>query len=173
MPYLLPARFCLLLLLGLVIGNVRVYQTVFAPPVLKVSVLDVGKKGGATLIRSPGGATLLVDTGPDASILRALGKELPPWQRSIGAVLLTGTKASLIGGLPEVKSRYRVSAFMHFGGPIAPYGTALVLDNARVEIISPGTLYISYGATSLLISSTTPKGDYVSDEKTITKIPTK
>ena len=53
--------------------------------------------------------TILVDTGPDAGILRALGLALPMWQRSIDAVILTGTKTSFVGGLPEVQDRYRVS----------------------------------------------------------------
>jgi beta-lactamase superfamily II metal-dependent hydrolase len=105
----LPSGLYLLLFVGLVVGNISVYRAIFAPSVLQVTVLEVGK-GDATLVRSPSGATLLIDVGPDASILRALGTALPPWQRKIDIVILTNnTKKSSIGGLPDVLSRYKVA----------------------------------------------------------------
>ena len=156
-----------LLFLALIATNISVYRMIFAPPVLIVSMLEVGK-GHAALVRSPSGKTILIDTGPDASILRALGEALPPWQRRIDAVILTGTKTSLVGGLSEVENRYDVSTRMHFGDRVAPYGTVLLFDNIRIEIIAPSTLTISYGATSFRISSTTPVGSYISDGETVT-----
>ena len=107
MPRSLPISFYTLLLLILVAANVFIYRTVLSPHALEVQVLEVGK-GDATLVRAPNGATILVDTGPDASILRALGLTLPPWQRKIDVVILTGTKKSAIGGLPDVLRRYTV-----------------------------------------------------------------
>lgn len=146
----------------LVAANVSLYRAMFAPRVLEVSVLNVGK-GSATLVRTPGGMTVLVNTGPDASILRALGTALSPWQRRIDAVVLTGTKASLVGGLPEVESRYRVSTVVRVGTTAVPYGASITFDGSRIEIISPEAFSISYGTTSLPISSTTPAGVYVSN----------
>lgn len=104
----LPRRFYLLLFVVLIAGNVSVYREIFAPEILNVSVLEVGKKGSAVLVQSPNGKIILIDAGPDASILRALGKELPPWQRKIDAVLLTSEKSSAAGGLPDVLSHYKV-----------------------------------------------------------------
>ena len=162
--------FYLLLFFGLIIGNIAVYQVIFAPRVLSMSVLEVGEKGNATLVRAPSGATILIDTGPDAGILRALGSALPMWQRDIDAVILTGTKTSFVGGLPEVKDRYRVSKLIYVGDSSVPYGPRLTLaDGASIDIISPGTFTISYGATSFEISSSTPKGSYLSDGKTFTE----
>ncbi len=91
------------------------------------------------------------------------------WQRNIDAVILTGTKTSFVGGLPEVESRYRVGARMHFGDAVVPYGTSLTFDGFRIEIISPGTLIVSYGATLFTISSSTPAGTYISDGVSIQK----
>ena len=162
----------LLVCVGLLIGNVKVYRAVLAPPVLKVSMLEVGPSAGggsAVLVQSPGGHTILIDTGPDASILRALGTALPVWQRNIDTVILTSTKSSLVGGLPEVQSRYRIGTLMQIGDHATPYGTSLALDGSEIKIIAPGVLTVFYGFTSLNISSSTPKGIYISDGKTITK----
>ena len=162
----LPTSLYTLLFFVLIAANISVYRTIFAPHVLLVSILEVGK-GHAAFVRSPSGKIILIDTGPDASILRALGEALPMWRRRIDAVILTGTKISLVGGLPEVESRYHVSTRMHFGGNVAPYGTSLMFDNSRIKIIAPATFKISYGATTFNISSSTPPGAYVSDGKTI------
>lgn len=103
----LPKKFYALLLFVLLVANISLYRTVFAPHTLTASTLAVGK-GNATLVQTPNNAIILIDTGPDASILRALGERLPPWQRTIDLVILTSTKKSVTGGLPDVLSRYKV-----------------------------------------------------------------
>ena len=55
---------------------------------------------------------------------------------------------------------------MRIGNTATPYGTSLIFDNARIEIIAPATLSISYGATTFNISSSTPTGVYISEGKT-------
>lgn len=164
----LPISFYLLLFFGLIIANILVYRAIFAPRVLQVSILEVGK-GDAILIRTPNNKTLLVDAGPDASILRALGTALPEWQREIDAIALTGSKTAETGGLPEVINKYHVQTILHFGTDIS-YGTSLVLDGAHIDIVAPATLIIDYGATSISISSSTPADTFISDGKTVTKI---
>lgn len=164
-----PMRFWLLVCFVLVLGNIGVYWEIFVPAVVTVSVLDVGKKGRAVLVRVPRGRTLLIDTGPDASILRALGETLPMWQRSIDAAALTGAGTSFAGGLPDVESRYAVSSRMQAGTRSTPYGAAFLFGGMRIEISAPGTFTVSYGATTLSISSSTPIGAYISDGKTITQ----
>jgi glyoxylase-like metal-dependent hydrolase (beta-lactamase superfamily II) len=159
----------LILFFILLVANFLVYQAILAPQVLKVTVLEVGK-GDATLVRTPSGKTLLIDTGSDASILRALGTALPEWERHIDAIALTSEKAGATGGLPDVMSHYRVPTPIRFGTATVPYGTRLTLDDVYVDILAPDILNISYVATSLNISSTTPKGVYVSDGKIMTKI---
>ena len=171
MPRALPISLYLVVCIVLLVGNIKIYQEIFAPRVLEVSVLEVGPPAGggdAILVRTPNQKTLLIDTGPDASILRALGSTLPEWQRSIDVIALTSTKTSSVGGLPEVMNHYTVPTLLHFGTDI-PYGTRFVFDTAHITIIAPDRLSISYGATSLDISSTTPKGLYVSDGKVFTK----
>ena len=137
---------------------------------LTVTVLEVGpvdKQGHATLVRSPNGKTVLIDTGPDASILRALGSALPLWQRRIDAVVLTSSAARSAGGLPAVQSRYRISKIIHIGNALVPYGTSFLFDGSYIKIIAPAALTISYGSSVFKISSSTPAGVYTSDGKAI------
>src|SRR3989344_4585798 len=106
-----PTWLYFLVCVGLLIGNVNVYQEIFAEPVLTVSVLPV-EKGTPVLIQGPSGKTVLVDTGTDASILRALGSALPMWRRRLDAVVLTSSAKSASGALPDVQNRYRVSTLI-------------------------------------------------------------
>lgn len=161
MPMHIPTWIYFFVFVGLLIGNVKVYQTIFAEPVLTVSVLEAGKTN-AVLIKSPGGKTILIDTGSDASILRALGSALPMWQRRIDAVILTSTKKTFSGGLPDVQNRYHVTRTFSTG-------TSFSLDSISITILAPATLTISYGSSVLNISSSTPVGVYTSDGQTVTK----
>jgi len=168
MPRLLPKRFYVILFFILIAANICIYQTLFAPHVLEVTILEVGK-GDAILIRTPSKKTLLIDAGPDASTLRALGTVLPEWQKNIDAVALTSSKTSSIGGLPEVLTKYHVPTVLHFGTDI-PYGTSLAFDSTHITIIAPATVIINYGSTSLSISSSTPAGTFISDGKEFIKM---
>ena len=76
MPYKIPRSFYWILFVVLIFANAGIYRAIFAEHVLVVNVLEVGK-GDAVLVQTPTRKTILIDTGPDASILRALGSALP------------------------------------------------------------------------------------------------
>ncbi len=107
MRYELPIRAYVVLICVLIIANIFLYTSLFAPTRLKISILDVGKEEKVILIKSPENDTILINTGPDASILRALGTALPPWQRKIDVLLLTNASAAAATGLPTVLNRYQ------------------------------------------------------------------
>ncbi|NCN25845.1 MBL fold metallo-hydrolase [Candidatus Falkowbacteria bacterium] len=67
--------------------------------------LDVGQ-GDAMLIKTPYGQTVLVDGGPDALVLKGLGRYLPWSDRSLSAVLLTHPHDDHLFGLIRVGERY-------------------------------------------------------------------
>src|ERR1035437_7306094 len=123
----LSVHFYLFLLCGLIVANTYLYKIILAPPVLEVSVRTAGK-GNVTIVRTPHHKTLLIDTGSDASILRALGEVLPPWQRTIGAVVLTSDRSLYVGGLPTIESRYRIKDRITIGDQSPPYGATLNSD---------------------------------------------
>ena len=188
----LPRSFYLILFVILIAGNISVYRTIFTPNVLKISVLEMDKKGSAVLVQNSGGTTILINTGPDASILRALGSEFPPWKRRIDVVLLTSITTQTAGGLPEVLNRYHVSTLIRSSTQgsrsleaslaaaadaekgmhqiTALFGERLALSrDVYITAISPDTFSISYGATLFKISTTTPTGVYISDGNSIQK----
>lgn len=138
----------------LIVANIFVYCAIFAQHILTVKDLEVGpadKRGSAILVRSVSGATILIDAGPDASILRALGTTLPPWQRKIDAVILTSTKRSATGGLQDVLNHYKILRQI------------TITRNQRLSI--GGDTYID-----IVISPNAPASIYISDGKTATKI---
>lgn len=158
-------RFYWILFLLLLVANILIYKDLYAPSVLEVSVLDVGK-GDAVLVQTPSGKTLLIDTGPDASILRALGAALPFWQRNIDLVIITSKAAGSAGGLTEVTNRYRIGTLIRSSarGERLTIGDGVYLDilwppqTAAAMSGSDGALVLrlSYGATSFLIQNNLP-----------------
>ncbi|HEX2766324.1 MAG TPA: DNA internalization-related competence protein ComEC/Rec2 [Candidatus Limnocylindria bacterium] len=82
---------------------------------LHVTVLDIGQ-GDAILVEAPGGATMLVDGGPDPELtLRRLGAELPFHVRDIDVLVLSHPHQDHVGGLVEVLERFDVGAVLHAG----------------------------------------------------------
>lgn len=76
-------------------------------PILKVYFFDVGQ-GDSIFIRTPEGKDILIDGGPDASVLERLGETLPYWDRKIDLVVLTHPHADHIQGLNDVMKNYQV-----------------------------------------------------------------
>lgn len=78
--------------------------------VTKVTFLDVGQ-GDAILI-SQGNNQILIDGGPDGTILmEKLGKEIPFWDREIELVITTHPDKDHIDGLVDVIKNYKVDNF--------------------------------------------------------------
>lgn len=101
----------------LLAGNALVWNAAFSESgdgTLAVSFLDVGQ-GDAVFVRGPTGAQLLIDGGPDSSVLRELGERMPFYDRSIDVVVATHPDGDHIGGLPRVLSRYRAGVLLESG----------------------------------------------------------
>jgi len=82
----------------------------FATPKLSMTVLDVGQ-GDAILIRCAAHDTL-IDGGPDTAVLAALGRALPPYDRTIERLILTHAHRDHYLGLISVMERYRVGELL-------------------------------------------------------------
>ncbi|MFT5359741.1 MAG: competence protein ComEC [Candidatus Paceibacteria bacterium] len=74
---------------------------------MAVSFLDVGQ-GDAIFIEAPNGVQMLIDSGPDNSVLQELSKVMPFWDRSIDVVVATHPDKDHIGGFPELFKRFKV-----------------------------------------------------------------
>lgn len=129
------------------------------PGALTVTFFDVGQ-GDAALVRSPGGAAVLIDGGPDdhqvARELAALGV------RRLDLVAATHAHADHVAGLPSVLARFPVSLIVDPGCEgDSPYyaellravedagvpfehpgaGAVLILADLRVEVLGPDRCY--------------------------------
>lgn len=77
---------------------------------LTVAFLDVGQ-GDAVYIEAPNGNQVLIDGGPSGgAVLRALGRVMPFWDRSLDMVLATHPDQDHVGGLPAVIDRMNVDS---------------------------------------------------------------
>lgn len=75
---------------------------------LHVTFLDVGQ-GDAILVTTPRGGRILVDGGPvPSTVLAALGRHVPFWERTLDWVINTHPEADHLAGLIAVLERYRV-----------------------------------------------------------------
>lgn len=105
-----------------------VFSSVTGHP-LRVSIFSVGE-GRAVLIQSPTGTSVLLDAGPNRSVLRALSKKLGPFNRELSLVIQTSISSGAISGMPSVFERYNPKVFMTTGAPNNTLSTRLV---ARAE----------------------------------------
>ncbi len=125
------------------------------PSGLRVTFFDVGQ-GDAALVRSPAGATVLVDGGPDeeevAGKLAALGV------RRLDLVIASHPHADHVIGLPAVLARYPVGVALEPGCPDGSpiraellrafrdegtavehprAGAAYAVEDLRIDVLSP------------------------------------
>ena len=80
---------------------------------LQVDVLNVGQ-GDAIYIRK-NNFDMLIDGGPDKSVLYELGKVMPFWDKEIDLLVVTHPHDDHVTGLPEVLRRYKVKNIYYSG----------------------------------------------------------
>jgi competence protein ComEC len=106
-----------LLIAGLVMAAILVWVAVASLPDGKLHVVffDVGE-GDAIFIETPSGRQILVDGGPSpTTLISALGRRMPFWDRSLDLVILTHADEDHIAGLIPVLERYRVGQVLDSG----------------------------------------------------------
>jgi len=81
---------------------------------LEVNFLNVGQ-GDATFMVSPKRHQILIDGGPDSTILEKLAKEMPFWDRTIDLIILTHPEKDHLTGLIEVLKRYKIENILWTG----------------------------------------------------------
>ncbi len=84
------------------------------PQPFKIAFFDVGQ-GDSILIRTREGKNVLIDGGPDKSVLYKLEKHLPWYDRTIDAMILTHPHADHLIGLIETAKRYDVKRIISTG----------------------------------------------------------
>ncbi len=81
---------------------------------LAIKFLDVGQ-GDAEFIETPDKKQVLIDGGPDLTILEKLGRAMAFYDHYIDLIILTHPEADHLSGLIEVAKRYRIGAIITTG----------------------------------------------------------
>ncbi len=128
---------------------------------LKVAFLDIGQ-GDSIFIETPDGVQMLIDGGPDGSVLRELSKQMPLFDRTIDIVLATHSDKDHIGGLVDVLKSYQVenvvrSENINDTSVSEAFDVAVDYEGTEVHIAQAGQQYEIGASTTLLILS--PQGD--------------
>lgn len=126
--------------LGLLFLNLFFWRIILFPLVdnLKIYFLDVGQ-GDSQLVVLPGGVKILIDAGPNSSVIEQLDKILPFYQRYIDLVILTHPQKDHLAGLAEILRRRGAGLFISNGqkSSIAAYQELeKTLKDLRMPIIS-------------------------------------
>jgi competence protein ComEC len=97
------------LISGIITGIIMLVSFILTQPDGKLHVVfcNVGQ-GDAAYIRFADGRDMLIDGGPNASVLSCLGRHMPFWDKTIDIVALTHPQNDHLGGLESVLDRYTV-----------------------------------------------------------------
>lgn len=136
-PYVLyPFILILLAMNGWMLYLIYVPQ----PKLLEVHFLDVGQ-GDAILIETPGGVDVLIDGGPDRSVLRKLPKKLGLFDRHIDVVIASHPDKDHIAGLTDTLKKYDVDHYLESTAVNdSPFSQALDAAVAREKGIKTHTV---------------------------------
>lgn len=97
--------------LVLLLSLVFIYEFIrFNDGKLHVVFCNVGQ-GDGIFIRTPKGLDVLVDGGPNDSVLSCLSSHMPFWDRTIELAILTHPHADHMRGFVSVFKRYKVLSF--------------------------------------------------------------
>ncbi|MFH1129168.1 MAG: ComEC/Rec2 family competence protein [Patescibacteria group bacterium] len=91
-----------------------VFQESIPNKFLEIDFLDVGQ-GDAIFIETLNKKQMLIDGGPNLSVLEKLGEVMPFYDRYIDVVLLTHPEQDHMNGLIEVLKRYNVGVIVFNG----------------------------------------------------------
>ena len=150
---------------GLALAAIFVWLAVFTKAgsgKLAVDFLDVGQ-GKAIFIEEPGGAQILIDGGPNNSVIERLSAVMPYFDRRIDMLILTHPDSDHLAGLVEVLKRYEVDQIIETGidDPTALYQewrrlikeknipVTLALAGQRIKIGEDFSLKILFPSGSL------------------------
>lgn len=98
-------------LIFLCLIQIYVLHILKPPDKLEVDFFNVGQ-GDAIFIQAPNGVQVLIDAGPDLSVLQELAKVMNPFDRSIDLLIATHPDLDHVGGFPEVLGRFEAGVFV-------------------------------------------------------------
>ncbi len=150
----------------LIAGNALVWSAVFADTndgILTVAFLYIGQ-GDAIYIEAPNGNQILLDGGPNKSVLAELGRVMPRYDTSLDMIIASHPDKDHIGGLPAVLGRYTVLSVVE---PGVDHDTAVYQEFERLitekeipKILARrGMRFVLDGEAGVFLDILLPDGD--------------
>lgn len=136
---------------------------------LHIVFCNVGQ-GDAAFIKTPDGSTVLVDSGPDSSVLQCLQHHMPFWKRNISMIILTHPHADHLQGFLYILDRYHVGSFATEDLKNTTFGYKELLSKVREQHISSSYILAGdnlkigdvsvtiIGPTQQFLSNSSPNG---------------
>ncbi|MCX6794173.1 MAG: hypothetical protein NTY06_03665 [Candidatus Gottesmanbacteria bacterium] len=144
------------LLSGIITGCILLVSFVSSLPDGKLHMFfcNVGQ-GDAVYIRFPDGRDMLIDGGPNDTVLQCLGRHMPFWDREINLVVNSHPQNDHIKGLISVLDRYKVdyvvrSDIASSSDVYAQFVSVIKTHHVPVRMVIRGER-IAIGLTSLSI----------------------
>ena len=135
--------------------------------IAKIAFLNVGQ--GDAILVSLGSNQLLIDTGKDSrALLSELGKFLPPWDRTLEAVILTHPDQDHVGAFPDLVAHYNVKLLLSAELPEASaIGQSIrgEIDRRGIRRVDPRAGLTLTFAPDMRLETIFPGKDFVADPK--------
>lgn len=100
----------------------------------KIVFCDVGQ-GDAAYIRIDSKIDILIDAGPDKSVLSCLGKYMPFWDRKIELAFLSHPNSDHYNGYFNIIERYKIDKFITVDSPFKTRTYKKLLENLNSKKI--------------------------------------
>ena len=142
-------------LIALLYFNVLAWLAVFdlSQNDLEIVFFDVGQ-GDSIFIETPSKHQILIDGGPDSSVLEKLGQNMAFYDRTIDLIVLTHPDHDHLAGLIEVLNDYRVENILWTGviketAEFDEWKRLIGEEGAKIVIAEAGQKIVCLGETDL------------------------
>jgi len=130
---------------------------------LEVVFFNVGQ-GDAAFIETPNRQQILIDGGPDSSIIRKLAKEMPFYDRTLDLIILSHPEKDHLAGLLDVLKRYKVENIIWTGivrntAEYDEWKKLISEEGADIKIAKAGQRIILQGKPAIFIDILYPAQD--------------
>jgi len=149
------------------------YRTSGSSQELEIIFFDVGQ-GDSIFIQTPTNQQILIDGGPDTSVVSKIGEQLEFYDHHLDLVVLTHPHTDHIMGLIEVLKRYEVDYVMYNDLEV-DYDYyqewESIIDEKNIQILDPvGYSQMSFGEVNFKVIYPFEKIDFEPDDLNDTSI---
>lgn len=139
---------------------------------LQVYFFNVGQ-GDAAYLRTPDNQDILIDGGPDATILSKIGKIMPFFDRKIELVILSHPQADHLTGLIDVVKRYEIGEIVWNKNPcetsLCQEWASLIREKNILQVAPPKNSQFNFGQINIKFPYAGEAKD-VNDQSVLAKV---